>query len=845
LIINPLNLTGKTDKEGYFRIKLPAGKYDIFISHIAHKTIQSDIIITGDMVFNFDMPADVIYMGEGVTVTASRSLIQRSNVLTATPVDIVPFENYVKTGDTELSQLINNYVPSFVSGRQTFADGTDHVDPAMLRGLSPDQVLVLINGKRRHSSALLNVTPIVGKGTVGTDLNAIPAAAIERIEVLKDGSSPQYGTDAIAGVINIILKSEYDNVDVFTNYGVTSEGDGETYYFGGVTGSNIGNKGFFTLSGEMRKRGATNRAREYQGLIYRESGEDGLSFEENFARDNEIIAGYGRERSDYNLKIGNSEQTNSSMFFNSEYDFDKSTLYSFGGLTYRQSRSAGFYRFPNESRNNKNIYPHGFLPYLTSDIFDKSLAVGMRGKLNDWNYDLSNSFGGNSMQFGVDNSLNVSYGDLSPTTFNSGTVAFNQNTTNFDLRKNYADFLNTQTFIVSFGTEFRLENFRIIDGDEASWSYLEEDLDRGAQVFSGFRPENATNSYRHSMGGYIELESDITRRLLASASVRFDEYSDFGSNLSGKFAARYQFAEQFSMRGSVSNGFRAPSLHQLHYEHTSTFFYPVDENTLIPLEIMTANNSNRAVRAFGVGDLKAETAKSYNIGITSKLTPKTFLTIDAYQVDIEDRIVLSGYFPTDIPGVNFVQFFSNAIDTRTQGIDIVLTHEMELGLGTLGIVLAGNFGKTEVVSDIKMPANFTDPAMADNLFNREERARIETGSPKQRMNVVLSYSISKFDISISNYYFGEVTHLIGIIPDGMSSAPLDQSYAGKWLTDLTLGYNITDKVRFYFGGKNIFNVYPDENKTEKQDFGRFPYNTAVTQFGFNGSYFFGGINLRL
>ncbi len=841
-----------SDSEGSFELSAPAGYYALHISYIGYEKYNEEIWIDENefKTLNIELSEKGIMLGEGLTVLSSKGKIERSVTQTPVPVDVIYPGEINSTGNVEIGQILTDIIPSFNSQRQTFSDGTDHIDPATLRGLGPDQVLVLINGKRRHTSALVTVTPVIGRGSVGTDLNAIPVSAIERIEILRDGASAQYGSDAIAGVINIVLKKGSSNIDISSYAGQTTQDDGQHIKVSGNMGYKLGDNGFINLTGEFRDRRYTNRAEPYTGFIYRNPEQDGLTPEENFELDRQIMRDRGLSINDFDLRIGNSDQTNLAGFFNSEYQInDMTTFYAFGGLNHRVSRSAGFYRFPNDSRNNDTVYPNGFLPFLNGTINDYSVSAGFKTIKSGWNIDFSNVFGGNSYAYDVDNSLNTSYGTTSPTEFYAGTMIFNQNTTNIDFNKNFGDIFGMNSFLVAFGGEMRYENYIIEQGEEASYAAKYPGLEPGSQVMPGFRPQNATNRTRNSTAAYLSLESDVTDKLFIGLAGRYENYSDFGDNLSGKANARYKFHDLFTVRGAFSTGFRAPSMHQRYFSNTSTIFFMLEE--LTPFEVATVTNDSRIAEQLGIESLKAETSQNISAGITSRITNNTILTVDAYQIDIYDRIVLSSYFTifdpviadllSDIPGANAFQFFSNAINTRTRGIDIILTHNEYFGDFMLGGSIAANFSETELAGEIKTAENLEGEQYQTTLFSREEQARLESGQPHTKINIVVEFAYKDLSLLIRNVRYGEVTARNA----NPELSNLDQTFSAKWLTDLELNYQITDKISINAGMNNLLDVYPDENIDEMKDFGRFPYNTAVSQFGFMGSYFYGGLNITL
>lgn len=839
-----------TDGNGFFMFReLQEASYKLKVTNLGYENYFAEIEVIQNITnLVIELERKNIMMGQGVTVLGSRSMVERSVTQTSVPVDIISKESISRTGNAELSKSLTELLPSFNAQRQTFSDGTDHITPATLRGLGPDQTLVLINGKRRHTTSHVTVTPVVGKGSVGTDFNAIPSAAIERVEVLRDGASAQYGSDAIAAVVNIILKENADASDISTYVGQHFEEDGKYSQVSANLGYNLGGKGYINVTGEFRDRGYTNRAQPYQGLIYRTANQDGLSFEENFELDRQIISDRGLSVEDFNLRIGDSDQENIAGFFNSAYQINENTeFYAFGGLNHRKSISAGFYRFPNDPRNDTTIYPNGFLPFLQGTINDASMAAGITTKKNNWTIDISNVFGRNSYDYNIENSLNRSLESESPTEFYSGSTIFAQNTTNLNISRNYGDMLNLPSFIVAFGGEMRYENYQIIEGEEASWGSQNSDLEPGAQVFPGFRPQDAVDASRISAATYLNLESDITERLLLSIAGRFEYFEDFGNNINGKFAARYIFDELFTLRAAVNSGFRAPSLHQRYYSSTRTIFAQTQDG-LFPFEVLTVNNDSRIANAIGVDNLEAETSLNFSLGATSQIGNNTVITVDAYQIDINDRIVLSGLFTVfdpaigellaGIPGVDAFQFFSNAINTRTQGIDVVISHRMSLENHNIGITIAGNYAETKLRGEIETPDALEGEQYEDLIFSREERGRIESAQPLSKVNITLEYNYKPITITLRNVRYGEVTHLL-------NDPAFDQTFSAQWLTDLNINYQISNRLSIYIGSNNIFDIYPDENSDVMSDNGRFPYNTAVTQFGFNGGFYYAGLNISL
>jgi iron complex outermembrane recepter protein len=890
---------GTTDVSGKLTLLAPEGS-TIILSYIGYKT--QEISIGTRTSITVKMEPDTEQLQE-VVIIGSRN--QNRTVLESpVPVDVIRIEDMaISSPQINVNQLLNFVAPSFSSNTQTISDGTDHIDPASLRGLGPDQVLVLINGKRRHNSSLINVNGTFGRGSVGTDLNAIPVAAIKRIEVLRDGAAAQYGSDAIAGVINIVLKESINELSVdLTSGAYVSENsedgiDGETVQLNLNYGLPIGNDGVINFTGNFDSRGYTNRMKEWEGSIFHDynnptdypspTGVDITDAE---------LAKRGLQRSDFNMRVGQSAVDNAGMFINLKLPIgDKAELYSFGGLTYRQGDAAGFYRLPNQSRTVTDIYPNGFLPEIHSNINDKSLALGIKGEVNDWRIDFSNSYGSNKFQYQIENTLNASLGASSPTSFNSGGFSFAQNTTNFDVSRFWDDKLNG--FNLAFGAEYRVDNYEIFAGEEgsytnyglASWqvdtngdSTLVVDnkgpintvfspdgsaRPGGAQVFPGFSPDNELNKFRSNIGLYMDAEADITDNFTLTGAIRYEDYSDFGSTFNWKTSFRFEIIDGFSLRGAASTGFRAPSLHQQYFNSTSTIF--VDG---IPSEVGTFSNDSRPAELLGIPKLKQETSNNYSLGFTGEIGENLLLTVDGYLVNIADRIVYTGQFKgingdgdadgdlilnkndTDDPdagqpndweiyrllaaaNANAAGFFANAIDTKTQGVDIVLTHNANFGSNKLRTSLAATLSKTELDGPIH-----TSPELAGKesiYFDETSRIFLESAVPRTKVNLTFDLGLGeKLSIMLRNVYFGSVNEATNTIAN-------QQEFAAKVVTDLTFNYKVADGFNIVVGANNLLDVYPDEAIDANRSDGRFIYSRRSQQFGTNGRFLFAKLAFKL
>ncbi|MFW5878151.1 MAG: TonB-dependent receptor, partial [bacterium] len=475
--IESSNVGTITDQQGEFNLTVLDTQAIIRISYIGYESISFSAG-TFDEFTRLESGKNVILL-EPVIMTFGNEVVvvgNRGNTRTITssavPVDNFPGPVLGQTGKYDLSQQLNRLAPSFYSTRLTYSDATDHMDPATLRGMNPDQTLVLVNGKRHHPSAVVNTLGVIGRGSVLNDLNTIPSSSIERVEILRDGASAQYGSDAIAGVINIILKEDTSKLNINTQLGQRYEGDGFRTNFGLNYGFGFDNGTRINFTFEYRDREGTNRAGIYEGLIYStDTEDDGLSYEEHLANDNQILEDRGLSREDFRLNLGNSEMKNIAVYLNADIPLNENlNLYAFGGMNNRYSKSAGDYRFPNDPlRNVLEVYPNGFLPRIEAGMNDEFVSLGIEGKLGEWNFDLSNTSGANSIDFFVKNSINASMGESSPTRFESGKIGFFQNSANFDISQDLGDRVNLEEFTVSAGAEYRYERYRIFAGEEASW----------------------------------------------------------------------------------------------------------------------------------------------------------------------------------------------------------------------------------------------------------------------------------------------------------------------------------------------------------------------------------------
>jgi len=908
-----LKIGTSTDSNGAYALKFPnAGSFKLRVSFTGSQSIETEVKIDNATKTQDFTLQDAKTTLDNVVVIGSRSSVPRTNIQSPVPVDLITTKDVKSFAQVDLTQILNYVAPSFSSNRQTVSDGTDHIDPASLRGLGPDQVLVLVNGKRRHTTALVNINGTFGRGSVGTDLNSIPVAAIERIEVLRDGAAAQYGSDAIAGVINIVLK-KVTPYSFSTSFGQSDSktlgrefSDGRTFQADFSKGWAFKNdKGFINFAGQYIKRDFTNRGGLdtrpllYSGNPTKGATETEADYQARFANlkaaDDARAAANGLDRN--NMRVGNSDSKNGGAFLNGQYNFTKNTeLYFAAGYTHKTGSAAGFYRLPTQTTQiDLSIYPNGFLPLIDTKINDLSFSAGLRGKIGTWNYDLSNTSGENNIKFDINNTLNASLPiGTSPTSFYAGELLFRQNTTNLDLNKKYdidGGFLTSLN--TAFGGEFRVDNYQIRPGEELSYSFGQPSRGipgrlagtaitaAGAQVFPGFNPNNAIDKSRNNKSLYADFEAEFGPRVLLEAAGRYENYSDFGSNFSYKFTGKVKLFGDISLRGAYATGFRAPSLHQRYFNNESTQFV-----ASLPTQVLTVNNDNPIVSQFGVGSLKPEISKSGSLGLAGRIKTFTF-TIDAYNIDIKDRIVFSSQYARErnsagalIAGpvndilntvdpnaqVNSVQFFTNAIKTNTAGLDVVLTNRFTLGTkSNLLLSVAGNLNKT-VVREVKgSPAIEGNAALKAKLFDRLERSRFESSVPKNKLNLTANLTLDKLSFVARTVRFGEVTYLNAVdptIPANNLPVEMDQTFTPKWVSDFSVSYAANKSLTVTVGANNIFDVYPDQlyisprnnednlsgiagqtysGSLDNTSNGRFLYPRAVSQFGFSGRYVYGKI----
>ncbi|HFK5526403.1 TPA: TonB-dependent receptor plug domain-containing protein [Elizabethkingia anophelis] len=876
-----------------------------------------------------------------VVIVGSRSG-GRSKADSPVPVDVFNLkETSLVLPQTNINQILNAVAPSFTSTVQTNADGTDHLDPAQLRGLGPDQVLVLVNGKRRHTSALINVNGSPGRGTVGTDLNAIPSFALSRIEVLRDGASAQYGSDAIAGVMNLQLKRDTGKLTGQISYGGyltdaaknhTGNWDGDQIQVDLNYGAKVGKKGgFVNVTFSSQYRNPTFRAGIESGNIYnaynaieKRAAEGGVNLSSYFSNINQIkgtpneqqfvglihqyaqkvnyfdnayqqqiqnansitalqgllggnytdqeLAYRGQERRDFNMWVGQSKLNNNQIFVNAEIPLsDTWKVYTFGGYGYRYGTSGGFYRRPNQSRTFTGLYLDGYLPKINTDIHDVSLSAGVKGTWDGWNVDFSNTFGQNAFNYTINNTGNTSLRFNSPSTFKAGGLRFLQNTINLDFSKKF-DVFNGLNF--AFGGEQRHENFQITPGDPNSYltydvngnpvtdfktqlrptDFFGNALPGGSQVFAGFRDVNAVKKSRNSYAAYADAEVNFTNWLLVDGAVRYENYSDFGNTVNFKLASRIKLTKDLNFRFAGSTGFRAPSIHQIYYNTTSTLF----TNGQL-LEVGTFSNDSQIAGLLQIPKLKQETSQSVSAGFTYKIPALNLnITADGYWIKVKNRIVLTGQFarPTgdynlmtpsqqklwdafNEAGVNAAQFFANAIDTETRGVDVVISHNYKTSGFSLKNDFAINLNKTKRVGDIHSSDLLHNAGLDNVYFSENSRIYLEEAVPRVKASLAHTLQFGELDVYVRNTYYGKVTGADVIVQPNTH-----QIMSDRVITDLSVAYGFSKNISLTLGANNVFDVYPSRNLPVSSNNDQFVYTRSTSQFGMNGRYVFTRLNFN-
>ncbi len=774
-----------------------------------------------------------------IVVTGSRAK-GRTVLNSPVPVDVLTANDISRSGALggELGQALQNITPSFNFPRQSNSGGGDIVRAAQLRGLSPDQTLVLINGKRRHVTSIVNLETAIGRGTVPVDFNSIASNSIKRIEVLRDGAGAQYGSDAVAGVINIILDDAPTGAEASGSYGFHSTNfdptgkhitDGQTFVIDGKASVPLFGKGFVRVGAEYRNRKATNRAGIDQGGFF-------LTGSTTSFDDPANLATIGR----VNFRVGDPKSNDLNVWYNSEYALSDSVkFYSFANFNRRNAAGAAFYRYPVSDVNILGLYPNGYRPETTGKNTDYAIDAGLKGEVANWNYDGSLTYGHNSFDYGVKNSLNPSLGTASPTSFQSATFRFSQLTANLDITRNFSGGTGEEPISVSWGAEYRHEKYSTLPGDVASY---------GAQANPGLQAQDAANLSRDVFAAYADIAHKIGP-LGFDIAARYEHYNDFGSSVAGKLSARYELGESFALRGSISNSIRAPGLAQEGFKYSVNDFIATGGTG----PVLTLPVSDPSAQALGAEGLKAEKAFNISLGLTGKITDGLTFSVDYFQIRVNDRITLSEQISfkdangndlltqpqiaaLGLPNNVFnVRYFTNAANTQTDGVDVVGTYKHALASGTLALTSAFNWSSTKVTKIANPPAQLAALGLNGQLVGDVERGTLEKSSPHTKLILTSEWSNTLYRGLVRGSRYGPVTRYTTFAPPELVGS--------AWQLDTEIGYSPLKNIDLSIGASNLLDNYPTRSSDNINGAGNFPYD-ILSPIGVNGRYVYAKVTVK-
>ena len=774
-----------------------------------------------------------------IVVTGTRA-VGRSRLDSIAPVDVITNETLSRQGTgTELAAALAATAPSINFPRPAISDGSDHVRPATLRGLAPDQTLVLINGQRGHVGALINVNGALGRGSTAFDLNTIPSVSLGTVEVLRDGASAQYGADAIAGVINLRLRQADHGGGITANYGIYntdfttargehSETDGEQTSVAGWIGLPLFGDGFLTLSAELQKREPTNRS-DYAATTAVNGGSA-----------NTVIGRFGDPYTE-----GYTGYFNAGKPLSNGWD-----AYAFGGYQHRYSEAAATARAFNNANNVTAIYPNGFLPIIAASIDDYNIYSGVKGEALGWDWDLSVGYGRNELDYRVLNSLNASYGAASKTTFDAGSLSYGQLTVGIDAVKQIEANLY-EPLNVAVGVEYRREDFSVSEGEARSYNKGPVAAGgSGSQGFPGFAPSNAVDEDRSNIAAYVDVEGKLSEQFSLGVAGRYEDYTDFGSQFTGKVSARYDFTPEFALRGAISTGFKSPALQQQYFSYVATNLVATGAGV-----VLQQNGSYRVddpiAIALGSKPLEPETSTNYSLGAVFRHAGFE-LTVDTYRIDVEDRIIYSETLgvarPSQNPlstaaiqtllapyGVTGARFFLNGVDTTTSGVDVVARYRTTQEIGRFDFTLAGNFNSTEVTRVPAVPANLAIAPSDSFLFDRSSKLSYEEGTPQQKIVASVDWTLDNFGATLRGTSYDSV-----LVANNNST--LDYETGSAVIVDLEGRYTFPMGISAAIGVNNLTDEYPDATPININGATGSVGYPSYSPYGFNGRFFYGRLS---
>lgn len=809
--------------------------------------LSKEVTVSKEGIYNFSLFRFISLRSVSIVGTRGKP---RTDVARPVPVDILSSKDLQNTGQIELGQQLQFASPSYNSAKYAINGSLVYADYATLRGLGPDQFLVLVNGKRRHQFSIPHIGFSISRGMVVTDMNAIPFLALEQAEILRDGAASQYGSDAIAGIVNLKLRETVKQGMVKTQIGTTKEGDGTNFLTALNYGVTLGKeKSFLNVTLHHQQLGETNRSDPYTGTIY--SGTKRI--------DDSTRAARGVYPATEPFKIGvfgQSKSKASQFFINAGYPLNaKWALYSFGGYSYKKALGYAFFRnaISTNANSNTSLFPDGYVPEFPAEDKDYSAVMGItRTVLKGWNMDFSIANGRNAVDRFARNTTNASMGATSPTDFFVGFSSFSQRMAEANLSKSYEGLLKMKVVNIAVGGQFRSDKYVLKRGDEASYKIgplaTSQNKTPGVQGIAGTAPEDEAEESRTNVGVYADAEADITERFMVAMAVRFENYSDFGGNFSGKLASRFNITRNIAVRGSINKGFRAPSLQQIFNSATTT---TVQAGTIRYTKQYRSDDA--LLSSIGIEQPKPEISWNYNLGLAAKAGAKFLFTVDAYRIDIKDKIVISeGLTVSGITalrtrlqgtGIQVVSFFTNHVNTQTRGIDFVSTYKTAIGKrSTLNASIGMTFNKTDITDIKKTPGPLQEGTTARiAIIDTINIALIERAQPRQKIIFSANYTIGKFNVVGRATYFGAVTAW-----EKPANLPhIKQEFGAKTVLDASMSFNITPKILLTVGSNNLNNQYPDKVLPTLSAYGtgQTPYNRNVNQFGFAGAFYYGSLTV--